>query len=186
LEGRLAGGEYPPAEDTFFLADHISGERGTAALDIGSGSGYLTMLLCGNFSLVVGTDVDFCALSGQTYRTPNLVCCHGADALNCSFDLIVCNLPYLATDGISDVSTDGGRGGLEVPQRIIDTVPRCLSDTGRFLFVTSSLSDYGGLIRHCQRLGMSASVVAKKRLFFEELILIRAEKLPAQARPCRL
>lgn len=186
MEGRLADGEYPPAEDTFFLADHISEERGRAALDIGSGSGYLTMLLCENFSLVVGTDINFYALSGQTYRTQNLVCCHGADALNRRFDLIVCNLPYLATDGIADVSTDGGRDGLEIPQRIIDTVPRCLSDAGRFLFVTSSLSDYRGLIRHCQRRAMSASVVARKRLFFEELILVRAERLPAQDLPCGL
>ena len=153
-------------------------ESGSAALDIGSGSGYLTRLLCERFSLVVGTDVDFGVLSHQTYRTPNLVCCHGASALARKFDLIVCNPPYLATEGVVDVATDGGRGGLEAAQKIIDTVPGCLGRSGRFLFVTSSLSDYGGLISHCSNLGMKSGIIARKRLFFEELILIQA-RLPS-------
>jgi len=179
LAGKSAGGEeYSPAEDTFFLADHIGGEGGDAALDVGSGSGYLTRLLCERFSLVVGTDIDFGVLSNQTYRTPNLVCCHGASALRRKFDLIVCNLPYLATDGIVDVATDGGRDGLEATQRIIGTVPDRLSETGKFLFVTSSLSDYGGLISYCGELGMESGIVARRRLFFEELILVRA-RLPS-------
>ncbi len=184
MAGRLAGGEeYAPAEDTFFLADHIRNEGGAAALDIGSGSGYLTRLLRERFSLVVGTDINFDVLSNQTYRTPNLVCCHGASALAKKFDLIVCNPPYLATEGITDIATDGGRGGLEAARRIIDTVPGCLSPSGRFLVITSSLSDYGGLISHCGSLGMESGIIARKRLFFEELILIRA-RLSSQQPSC--
>ena len=34
--------QYLPAEDTFFLADHLEGLSGDSALDIGCGSGYLT------------------------------------------------------------------------------------------------------------------------------------------------
>ena len=37
--------EYPPSEDTFFLDENIENEKGKNALDIGSGSGYLTKLL---------------------------------------------------------------------------------------------------------------------------------------------
>jgi len=179
LASKSAGGEeYSPAEDTFFLADHIGVEGGHAALDVGSGSGYLTRLLCEKFSLVVGTDIDFGILSNQTYKTSNLVCCHGASALRQRFDLIVCNLPYLATDEIVDVATDGGKDGLEVAQKIIGTVPECLSKTGKFLFVTSSLSDYERLISYCNALGMESGIVARRRLFFEELILVQA-KLPS-------
>ena len=50
---------YPPSEDTFFLADYIKNEKGDTALDIGSGSGYLTKLLTESFSFVVGTDINF-------------------------------------------------------------------------------------------------------------------------------
>ena len=179
----VCGEEYIPAEDTFFLADGIRDEGGVAALDVGSGSGYLTRLLEERFSLVIGTDINLEVLLNQTYQASNLVCCHGASAINQRFDLIVCNLPYLATDDIIDIATDGGKDGLEVPRKIIDTIPACLAPEGRFLFVTSSLSDYTGLILHCRTLGMDAEIVATKRLFFEELILVRA-RLASEMLPC--
>ena len=164
--------EYLPAEDTFLIADHISGEYGQMALDVGSGSGYLTKMLEENFVSVVGTDINHAVLKNQTYKTSNLVCCHGSDALACSFDLVVCNLPYLATDEILDVATDGGKGGLEIPKKILDSVCKNISDTGKFLFVTSSLSDFQGLIGHAQELGLKCHIIAKKKLFFEELLLV--------------
>ena len=40
------------------MADNIENEKGDFALDIGSGSGYLTKLLSENFSFVVGTDIN--------------------------------------------------------------------------------------------------------------------------------
>lgn len=168
--------EYLPAEDTFFVAENIQNKRGKAALDVGSGSGYLTKLLAENFSLVVGTDIDFEVLQNQTYKTDNLVCCHGSDALLPCFDLIVCNLPYLATDGITDVTTDGGREGLEVPKKIIDSVSRIIGDAGKFVFVTSSLSNFQKLIEYAQNMGLDCKIVATKKLFFEELVLIEATK----------
>ena len=36
----LKSDEYPPSEDTFFIANNIENEKGACALDIGSGSGY--------------------------------------------------------------------------------------------------------------------------------------------------
>ena len=55
----LKNDEYPPSEDTFFIAENIEDEKGNFALDVGSGSGYLTKLLSENFSFVVGTDINF-------------------------------------------------------------------------------------------------------------------------------
>ena len=49
----LQNDEYPPSEDTFFIANNIENEKGDYALDIGSGSGYLTKLLSKNFAFVV-------------------------------------------------------------------------------------------------------------------------------------
>jgi len=71
------------------MADNIENEKGDFALDIGSGSGYLTKLLSENFSFVVGTDINYKVLKHQTYTTKNLVCCNGSDALKIKFDLIV-------------------------------------------------------------------------------------------------
>ena len=90
--------EYPPSEDTFFIANNIENEKGEFALDIGSGSGYLTKLLSENFSYVVGTDINFNVLKNQTYKTENLICCNSSDALNMKFDLfydLSCNYRFL-------------------------------------------------------------------------------------------
>lgn len=168
----LKNDEYPPSEDTFFIVDNIENEKGNYALDVGSGSGYLTKLLAENFSFVVGTDINFDVLKNQTYKTENLVCCSGSEALKIKFNFIVCNLPYLATDKIIDVATDGGVEGFEIPKKIFDSVVCNMAKNGKFVFVTSSLSNYQKLIDYAQKLGLKTRIMAKKKLFFEELILV--------------
>ena len=168
--------EYPPSEDTFFIVDNIENEKGNSALDVGSGSGYLTKLLSENFSFVVGTDINFDVLTKQTYKTENMICCNGSDALKIKFDFIVCNLPYLATDKIIDIATDGGTEGFEIPKKIFDSVISNLAEDGKFVFVTSSLSNYQKLIDYAQKLGLKTRIMAKKKLFFEELILVETTR----------
>ena len=168
----LKNEEYPPSEDTFFIVDNIENEKGNFALDVGSGSGYLTKLLSKNFSFVVGTDINFNVLKNQTYKTKNIVCCNGSDALKIKFDFIVCNLPYLATDTIIDIATDGGEEGFEIPKKIFDSIINNMAENGKFIFITSSLSNYQKLIEYAQKLGLKTRIMAKKKLFFEELILV--------------
>jgi len=170
----LRNEDYPPSEDTFFIVNNIENEKGHLALDVGSGSGYLTKLLSENFSFVVGTDINYEVLKNQTYKTKNLVCCSGSDALKMKFDFIVCNLPYLATDEILDIATDGGVEGFEIPKKIFDSVIDNIAENGKFVFVTSSLSNYEKLIDYVQKLGLKTRIVAKKKFFFEELILVEA------------
>lgn len=176
MQDKLKNEEYPPSEDTFFIANNIENEKGDYALDVGSGSGYLTKLLTENFTNVVGTDINFKVLQNQTYKTSNLVCCNGSDALKIKFDFIVCNLPYLATDAILDIATDGGAEGFPVPKKIFDSVICNIKENGKFVFVTSSLSNYEKLINYAQKLGFHTNIIAKKKLFFEELILVEAVK----------
>ena len=164
--------QYLPAEDTFFLADNINELDGNSALDIGCGSGYLTKILESKFKIVVGTDISFNTLSTQNFKIGNPICCNSADALSFKFDLIICNLPYLATDEIIDVATDGGKEGLEIPQKIISSVLEYISQKGKFLFVTSSLSNYEKLISFVISQEFNAKILSRKKLFFEELIII--------------
>ena len=165
---------YPPSEDTFFLADYIKNEKGESALDVGTGSGYLASILEKSFSIVVGTDLVFNVLKKQEYFTANNVCCNGADALNQQFDLVICNMPYLNTDEVLDVRTDGGKNGLEVPIKIINSAKSRIKPGGKFIYITSSLSDFKKLISYTKLEGFNVSILAKKKLFFEELILVEA------------
>lgn len=176
MHNKLSNETYRPAEDTYFLEDHISNEKGESALDIGSGSGYLTKSLSKSFSFVVGTDVNFNALKNQSKKPENLVCCNGADALKSKFDLIICNMPYLATEEIMDITTDGGPEGVEIPMKIIKSAKNCLKLGGKFLFVSSSLSNFQKLLEFTRKEGLDVEIKAKKKLFFEELILFEAKK----------
>jgi release factor glutamine methyltransferase len=165
---------YEPAEDTFFLADHIQNERGQSALEIGTGSGYLTKILEKNFELVVATDIDHTTISTQDERIQNGICCVSADALGAQFDLVVCNLPYLPSEKITDRTVDGGKEGLEIPIQIIKSAKYRLKPGAKMLYLTSSLANYTKLMRQTELMGFDVRVLAKKKLFFEELIIVQA------------
>jgi len=174
LQKRLAVSSiYQPAEDTFFLADNIENEKGETALDIGTGSGFLAKILSNSFNLVIGTDININSLRQQYAPIRNRICCNAADVFSKKFDLIICNLPYLATDEIIDPATDGGTDGFEIPSQIIKSALLHLNKHGKFIFVTSSLSNYQKLINMVNSEGFRAEILTRKKLFFEELILIQ-------------
>jgi release factor glutamine methyltransferase len=166
---------YSPAEDTFFLAEHIANEYGQAALEIGTGSGYLRKILEKNFAVVVATDIDFVALKSQG-DIRNLICCDGASAIGAKFDLVVCNLPYLPSEKIHDRTVDGGPEGLAVPLQIIESASSCLKLGAKMLMLTSSLANYQKMIEEAKKKGLATRILAKKKIFFEELIVLEATK----------
>ena len=83
-------------------------------------------------------------------------------------------MPYLQSDTISDRRVDGGKEGVEIPLKIIKSAVKCLNGSGKMLFVTSTLANYEKLIEECKKLGLDLKIVARKKLFFEELLLIQA------------
>ena len=166
--------QYIPAEDTFFLADYLKNETGNIALDIGTGTGYLAKILLEKFSNVVGIDIDLTSLKQQNPKIPNLICCNLLDPIRCEFDLVVCNMPYLPSEKISDLTVDGGKDGLEIPLKIIESAKKCMKKGSKFLFLTSSLANVQELINKTKLMGFNVRIIAKKKLFFEELILVEA------------
>ena len=175
LQKKLSNSQqYTPSEDTFFLADYVKHEKGNIALDIGTGSGYLAKVLSQNFSQVVASDIDFNSLRFQTNKI-KLLCCNAADALYTKFDLIICNMPYLPSSEILDRTVDGGKEGLEIPLSILKSSRARLKNTGKIIFLTSSLSNVEKLLEEIKKFGFSCRKVSQKKLFFEELIIVEAK-----------
>ena len=79
----------------------------------------------------------------------------------------------MATDEIIDPATDGGLEGFEIPSQIIKSALPRLNKFGKFIFVTSSLSNYQKLIDMVNSEGFRAKILARKKLFFEELVLVQ-------------
>ena len=167
---------YVPAEDSIFLADYLENQKGRSALDIGTGSGILAKVLSKNFDLVIATDIDIFALKKAHEIIPNCICCNAADVLHTSFDLIVCNLPYLPSEELVDPTVDGLNEGIEIPSMIVKSASRRIGKNGKLIFLTSSLANYGILIQLCESLGFDAKIVAKKKLFYEELLVVECAR----------
>ncbi|MHB8601581.1 MAG: HemK2/MTQ2 family protein methyltransferase [Nitrosotalea sp.] len=167
---------YVPAEDSFFLADFLENKQGKSALDIGTGSGIIAKTLSKNFPLVVATDINISALKKARETVDNCICCNAADALQSSFDLIVCNLPYLPSDELLDTAVDGLHDGVDIPSMIIKSASQRIIKNGKLIFLTSSLANYDKLIQLSKSLGFDTSIAAKKKLFYEELIIVECTK----------
>ena len=167
---------YSPSEDTIFFANYIEDEKGNNALDIGTGSDYLAQVLLANFNHVVATDISYNSIKKAHAVIDNCVCCNAADALCIDFDLVICNMPYLPSDEIVDETVDGLHEGLEVPCRIIKAAKNVLKKNGKMIFLTSSLANYKKLLKLTESLGFQVKIVATKKIFFEELILVEAIK----------
>jgi release factor glutamine methyltransferase len=163
---------YVPAEDSIFLANYLENQKGRSALDIGTGSGILAKVLSKNFDLVAATDINLFALKKAHESVDNCICCNAADALQTSFDLIVCNLPYLPSEKLLDPTIDGLHEGVEIPSMIIRSANQRIGKNGKMIFLTSSLANYDILIKLCESIGFDAKIIAKKKLFYEELILV--------------
>lgn len=167
---------YIPAEDSVFFADYLKDKKGRSALDIGTGSGILANVLSKNFSLVVATDINMSALVKAHETLDNCICCNAADALHTRFDLVVCNLPYLPSDELLDHAVDGLHEGTEIPSMIIKSTSSRIEKNGKMIFLTSSLGKYETLVQLAESLGFHVIIAAKKKLFYEELIIIECTK----------
>ncbi|KYH39832.1 MAG: methyltransferase [Candidatus Bathyarchaeota archaeon B63] len=179
---------YPPAEDTFLLAEHL--EVGDRVLDVGTGCGILSVLSAVEAEDVVATDINpyaaACArlnaeINGVSERVEVLV----GDLLSPLreeeiFDTILFNAPYLPTGQRSErlspieYAWTGGEDGRMVIDRFIQQAPRRLKPGGRILLVQSSLSGVKRTLRELRMMGLRAEAVDEQPAFFERIVLIEA------------
>lgn len=170
---------YKPSDDTFLLAECIKDLKGDSALDICTGSGYIAKILSKNFRIVVATDIDKCILKSDARIS--YICCNGASALKSRFDIITINPPYLPSDMVSDITVDGGNEGIEVTLSLMKQCINLMHEKSRLFVVSSSLSNINKLLDIEE---LETKIVKKKRLWFEELIVIEANlKYEARLHP---
>ncbi len=153
-------------------------QRGGSCLEIGFGSGVVLSGAAGRFDLAVGTDLlglDEAKLA----RAPGLELVL-ADRATCFrdgvFDLVFFNPPYLPSERVEDRAVDGGASGVEVPLSFLEDAVRVMKEEGSVLVLLSDLGDVSSFFSRVGRLGLSASPVAEKRLFFERLVVYRVER----------
>lgn len=177
---------YEPAEDTFLFAENLDIQRSDEVLEIGTGTGLITVYAAQRTKRVVATDINRnaikCALKNTiANRTYNIELREGNlfDPVEGEkFDLILFNTPYLPTspderlDEELNAAFDGGLDGRDTIDAFIDQVKDYLNSEGRVQMVQSSLSDNQKTLTKLEELGFEAEITASKKCFFEEIVVI--------------
>ncbi len=168
---------YEPAEDSFmlmgFLDDYLEDleDKNISYLDLGTGSGILAEtakeagvknITCSDKNIDA---VKFTSGKGFVSIESNLF-----ENISDSFDLITFNAPYLPEDDLEDFEsaeiTTGGKKGDEISIKFIDSTLHHLNEKGKIFLLVSSLTP----LKKLEALG--GKVVARKKLFMEELIIL--------------
>ena len=182
---------YIPSDDTFLLAENLEIKEGQSVLEIGTGSGLVSMYASLLTDDVTATDINYNALelAEKNFRLNNIntIRLEFGDLFepvkDKKFDVILFNTPYLPTDSddiINDdlnYAFDGGLDGRKVIDRFIKEAPNHLNDKGIIQMIQSSLSDNDRTLDMFDRNGFVAEIAESEKFFFEEIILINAYKI---------
>ncbi|MBC7108262.1 MAG: methyltransferase [Methanomassiliicoccales archaeon] len=172
-------GVYPPREDTFLLLESIDVERDEEVLEIGCGTGIISIHCAMAGAIVTAVDIKEEAVqctrsNAERNSVPvNVLRSDLFSAIRGRFDTIIFNPPYLPVNEDTDesISWAGGNDGVEILQRFLRSVPQFLKEAGRIFIVVSSLMNQDTLKELLAP--FKVDFIARKKMFFEELAVLR-------------
>lgn len=180
---------YPPAEDTFLLIDNLMVESSDNVLEIGTGTGLVSISASYKCREVTSTDINphaiKCAKNNIKLNARDNITVIESDLfenINDEYDLILFNTPYLPVieeehvDDDYSKAWDGGENGREVIDKFIKEAPQYLKKDGKIQLVQSSFSDNEKTIEYFEKIGFEAEITAILHMFFEDITLITATR----------
>ena len=178
---------YPPAEDTFLLIDNLILDGDMDVLEIGGGSGIVSIYASRYVNKVCVCDINphaiKCMQANVKLNDRDNITIIESDLfgnINSRYDLILFNTPYLPVEEDKHVdddyskSWDGGVDGREVINRFLKDVRNYLKEGGIIQLVQSSLSDNDKTLEMLTDEGFEAEITATEHIFFEDITLITA------------
>ena len=176
---------YPPSEDSILLTESLDIRIGEKVLEIGTGSGIVSIQCALNGADVVCGDINPRAVALARRNAA----ANGVDIdvretdvysnIEGRFDTIVFNLPYLPVEDEGELAKawSGGPDGLGPLPRLLEGAPEHLLPDGRVVVVVSSLMDRAGLDKTLE--GYEVKVLRELPLFFERLQVLEIKPLLA-------
>jgi len=169
---------YPPSEDSILLITSFNITPGDRVLEIGCGSGIVSMHCALNGGIVTCGDLNKKAVSltkrnmERNSLTAEVVETDLYSNITGKFDTIVFNLPYLPVEEKGDLALawSGGKGGLGPLPGLLSGAYDHLLPNGRIIIVVSSLMDQEAL--RSVLLGLNVKVLSELSLFFEKISVL--------------
>ncbi len=168
---------YMPREDSFLLEKQVLKHAKGKCLDIGTGSGIQALAAKKKCRSVLAVDIDAKAVA--------LVKCKGIKAVKSNlfsnakgvFDTIIFNPPYLPQDAdVKDSEVYGGKHGYELIERFLSNSAAHLTANGQILLLFSSQTNKKKVNEIFEHNLLEFKVIAKQRIFFEELYVYKITK----------
>ena len=183
LKISLSENVYPPAEDSFMLAD--AAYKAGEVLEVGCGSGLVSLSWAKNNNVTaVDINPEAVKCTRQNARKNKLKITAFESNLFSKvigkFDAILFNPPYLPTseeeilDGEINRAYDGGPDGRKILDHFLAEFSKYLKPDGSLLLVQSSLNDYDETIAKLGELGFKTEILDKQEFFFEKIFLLKA------------
>ncbi|WP_290595691.1 MULTISPECIES: HemK2/MTQ2 family protein methyltransferase [unclassified Archaeoglobus] len=171
---------YEPAEDSELLLEVALREvrEEDEVVEIGAGSGFVAERLKGKCKFLLTTDISPYAAKELRKKGLDVVRTDIAKGVKKKFSLVLFNPPYLELEDHLkkgdwlDVAVDGGRGGIEVIERFLNSLDEILTSNGRAILIASSYNE-PQIYDLIEGLGFKYDIVGRRNLFFEKLYAIK-------------
>lgn len=169
---------YPPSDDSILLIESLDVSPGERVLEVGCGSGVVSIHCAVNGCAVAAVDINPRAVdlaranaeaNGLSFPIRESDVYENVEGV---FDTIVFNLPYLPVDdeGLLAKAWSGGPDGLGPLPRLLEGAPDHLVPGGRVVVVVSSLTEPRALEEALE--GYDVRTLGEQKLFFERLSVL--------------
>ena len=184
-------GVYEPSDDTFLLLDNLHLHGANLVLEIGTGTGLVSLVASRHVKKVVATDISSLALkcaknnfdlngvaSKIQLRQGSLF---KPISRGETFDIILFNPPYLPADSREPEdsltrSWSAGEDGRAIIDEFLLNCDEFLKDNGKILLIQSSLSNPDKTIEILKNKRMKIEKLDEKSFFYETIILFLITK----------
>ena len=170
-------GVYEPAEDSWLMSRHIPKFKGSV-LEIGCGSGIISIHLAQRGNQVTAIDINPKAVEATKFNTKNnnleVEVLEGdmfTPVQGRKFGTIVCNPPYLPPadeydDPELELAVEGGPTGTEFTTQLLSLANDYLESNGSiYMILSSRMDDF--------ETEWQKKIVKQENYFFEKLNLVR-------------
>jgi release factor glutamine methyltransferase len=175
---------YPPSDDSILLIESLDVKQGEKILEVGCGSGIVSIHCALNGCAVTSGDINPKAVEltrrnfEANHLSSDVVETDVYSAIEGRFDTIVFNLPYLPVDeeGLLAKAWSGGPDGLGPLPKLLEEASEHLNKGGRVVVVVSSLMDGAALHELLDQ--YDYRVIGESRMFFEKLSVVEIRDFP--------